>query len=67
MVVRGRAGGLHDENILTTDVLIDLHKSFAIRKGIDCAFAQFHADGLTNGQGKRPIGCPAEDFHIKLF
>ena len=63
MMVRGRAGGLHDEHVFAAHVFLDLHERFTVRKSADRDLPEFHANRLGNGFGQRRIRCPAENLH----
>jgi hypothetical protein len=66
-VVRRGGSRLDDEHILTADILLHLHKRFAIRERFDGALADFHADGIANGLRQAGIRRAAKNFHDCYF
>ena len=62
-MVRGRAGGLHDENIFATNVFFDFDEGFAVGERFDGRFADFDADRSANGFAQRLVGCAAKNLH----
>ena len=66
MVVRGRRSGLNQEDILTADILLDLHEGLAVGERADGAMTEFDADGFADRLGQRLIGCTAKNLHARL-
>lgn len=62
-MVRGRTGGLHDENIFATNVLFDFDEGFAVGERLDGGFSEFDADRSANGFAQRLVGCAAKNLH----
>jgi hypothetical protein len=50
-MIRRRAGGLDYENVLASDVLLNLHKRLPVGERLDGGFAELDADIGTNGPG----------------
>ena len=63
MMIGGRAGRLHQEDIFASDVLLNFDEGLAVGKCFDGAFPQLHPDGGGNGFGQEWIGFAAKDFH----
>jgi hypothetical protein len=67
MMIAGRAGRLHQENILPADVLLDLHERFAIGKRFDGRFADLGADVSANGLGQGPVRRAGKNLHNEFI
>ena len=63
VLVGGRAGGLDEKDILPTDVFIDPHVGFTIRKTSDFGVGQAGSDLVGDPLGKSGVGVPGKKFH----
>src|SRR5262249_17514494 len=66
MIIRGRTGGLNDENIATANVLLDFNVGFAVGECADRGLAQRNTDVVADALGQFPIGGAAEHLHFRL-
>jgi len=55
VMIRRRAGRLHDEDVFAADVFLDFHERFAIRKRFDGRFSEFDSDIGANSLGEWPV------------
>ena len=62
MMVARRARRLDEENVVTTDVLVDFHKRLAVRKTGDGRIAQGHANCFANLFRERTIRITGENL-----
>ena len=66
IVIRRRAGRLHDEEVAAADVLVDLHEGLAVRERIDEGIRAFHSEPTANAVRQSRVGGTAEDFHSRV-
>ena len=64
IVIGGSAGGLDDENIAATDVLIDLHMDFAVAEAVNGGVAKPGVKTGSNAAGKLRGRVPGKQLHI---
>ena len=62
IVVRRSTGALQHENILTTNVLVNLNSNLTIGEAVDCCTAQWNIQVLRDRKGKLRI-CIARENH----
>ena len=62
MMVRRRAGGLNDEDILSADVLVDFNEGFSVRETRHRGLSQGHTYRGADLFSQRPVGIAREYF-----
>ena len=62
VVVDGRAGGLDDVNVLTTNVLVDHDVDLTIGESADGGLAEVDAQDLGNLEGEAHVAIAAEEL-----
>ncbi len=62
-MIRWRARGLDQKDILAADILLDLDESFPVRKRFDRGFPQLGANISADGLSQRTVGRTAENLH----
>ena len=63
MMVRRRAGGLDDVDVLAADVLLDLDERLAVGKWLDGAFSRLDSNGRADGLAQPLVGSAAKNLH----
>ena len=66
VVIAGRTGGLDDEDIVPTNVLVDFHERLAIWEAGDGRLAERFANGATNLLGQWPVGITRKNFKPRI-
>ena len=61
-----RAGGLNDEHVTGTHVLVDLDRHFTVGEAADMSGAQLYAQMASNFGGQSRIGVAGEDHEVGL-